>query len=1120
MPIEATPLFRSEVVRPLVAGFDLPAQAEEGRERLRRWVTFLDSPIGLKGKETELLPDFLTDLFQRVLGYRGPAEGEGGRFTISREKLVEFGGKFADAVLGSFDGEHEAFVVAVEGKGPTNPLDRPHGGRAMSAVDQGYRYAINLPCDWIIVTNLKEIRLYYKSETQRSFELFDLRELGTNEYAFRRFVFLLGAERVIPRDGRSHLYEILEASQRAGDRLTQEFYRAYSEIRHDLLNALLNANSDIAPADVLGAAQRLLDRTLFIAFAEDRSLLPPDTLAQAFEHRDPYNPRPTWDNFCGLFRAIDEGNESLGIPRYNGGLFAEHELLDVDLEVPDSACELLKRLGDYNYGEAEGDEGQLVDVEILGHIFEQSIEDLEAIRAEIEGGESTRATSKRKREGAFYTPRYITEYIVFQSLRPVLKERFDAIQERQESDASGTAVSVLRHPRVYNLDQLNNPQRDALVAFWEVWIEELQTIRIVDPACGSGAFLIEVFDQLHLEYQQAVDHLTELRPGGFVGSLLDPDRTILQHNIYGVDLNEEAIEIARLAIWIKTAQRGKILTDLDHNIRVGNSVVADPEVDPKAFDWWVAFPEVKELGGFDVVVGNPPYVRAEMLKSIKPYLEKRYETYHGVADLYVFFYELGVSILRQGGRMSFIVTNKWLKTGYGERLRRFFSEKTQVEELLDLGHAKGIFPDADVFPCVLRVRKPRDGETMGAVKVCVIPRDDLDVSDLSAQVAHRSFDLPQSSLGASPWMLEPPAMAKIMDKVRAGGVKLRDYASVAPAYGIKTGLNSAFMIDTPTRDRLVREHSSSDKIIKPYVRGQDIRRWRPTWNGLWMIFARRGISLEQYPAVLRHLQVFRERLEPKPTDWEGESWPGRKGGAYQWYELQDTVDYWELFERPKIIWKDLSYHSEFAFDPKGEFYTNDLCFILPSEDLWLLAVLNSPLMWAYLWRNTVHGKDEVLRLKMMYMEDLPISPIDQAGREHVETLVRDLIRIADDRQAGVARLHDWLQVEFGIQKLGQKLSVPHEITSDAFVTEVKKRRAGKSTVSSAELRQLRDEFAGTVGELQRKAQEAWSLEAEISDLVNQAYGLTPEEVDLLWRTAPPRMPKVGRPIAASTLDVG
>jgi methylase of polypeptide subunit release factors len=1122
MPLEATPLFRPEVIRPHVDGFDVPANAKSNRERLTAWLELLGSPEGAKRKETELLPDYLTDVFHRILGYRGPAERQDARHTLSREKLVEVDGKFADAVLGSF-GAAEQFVVAVEGKGPRDPLERPFSGRRMSAVDQAYRYAINLPCDWLVVTNLREIRVYHKGSTQRTYERFLLEDLSSNDFQFRKFVFLLGAERVVPPAGRSHLYDLLSASERAGDRLTQEFYRAYAAIRHDLLAALLEANPDRAPQDVLSAAQRLLDRVLFIAFAEDRYLLPEETLAEAYKHRDPYNPRPVWDNFKGLFKAIDQGNQALGIPRYNGGLFAEHGLLDRQLVVPDAACLLLKRLGDYNYGAAgdgngEAAEEHLVDVEILGHIFEQSIEDLEAIRSEIEGGgEVSRATSKRKREGAFYTPAYVTRYIVTEALGPVLRERFERLREAHQHEATGTSIAVLRDPRAYEVETLNNPQRDTLIAFWEAWIEDLKTVRILDPACGSGAFLIEVFDALYEQYEQAVGHLTELRRGEFAGFLLDPDRTILENNVYGVDLNEEAVEIARLSIWIKTAARGKVLTDLDHNVQVGNSVIDDPSLDSRAFDWWGAFPEVEAQGGFDVVVGNPPYVRAEMLSEFKPFLESRYVTYAGTADLYVYFYELGVRLLRPGGRLSYIVTNKWLRAGYAARLRRFFQDQTWVEEVVDLGHAKQIFADADVFPSLLRVRKPlREEAAPQAFNASVIPRDELRVQDFGVQLKGSGFSMSQADLKETAWTLEPPALQALLHKVNQAGAPLSSYLPGDPKYGLKTGYNEAFLVTDEKKEQLVAADPASEVVFGRYLRGQDIKRWSSQWASLWIILLKSSgdqpwpwsnatsereaedILARTYPAIHQHLKGHEERLRR------------RSDQGHFWWELR-SCDYYDLFKAPNIVHTDITWRAEFAFVDEPLYLVNT-AYMWPSDDLYLLGVVNSPLMWSYMWRHAQHGKDEALRIIHSFVSTLPIAEGASPVREGVEAAVREVIASVRRENEAVTSLHDWLRFEFGVEKPGQKLGAPHELDSDTFVAEVKKRREGKPTVSAAELRRLREEYDRATGPLRANTAVALDLESRISDLVNQAYGLTEEEVEILWKTAPPRMPRVKRPV--------
>jgi SAM-dependent methyltransferase len=573
-------------------------------------------------------------------------------------------------------------------------------------LDQAYRYAINLPCDWIVVTSMRETRLYYKGAQQNTYERFETTRLAGDEALLKRFVFVLGAERVVPMHRECHLYELLRASDTVGRTLTNQFYARYADIRQRVLVHLCRENAAVAPPEILRCTQKLLDRVLFCAFCEDRGLLPADSLKHAFEHRDPYNPHPVWHNFLGLFRAIDQGNAGLNIPAYNGGLFANDDALDA-LKVPDEVCEHFKDLGDYDYRPARevADAAEttevrsVIDVDILGHIFEQSITDLERLRDSLSNADLQSAVSptcsrqsvgdgtasglqvldtadcksallpklgkvgrRRKQEGAVYTPAFITRYLVEQALGGVLKQRFETLRRQHEAEAAGTARKTLGDPSAYDLATLNDPQRKALIRFWEAWQEELKRVRILDPACGSGAILIEAFDQLHSVFEHSNARLEELRGQR---TLFDLDRQILQHNLYGVDLNAEAIQICQLSLWIKTAARGKQLTSLDHTIREGNSVISDPAVNPKAFDWQAAFPEVFAQGGFDIVVGNPPYIRQELLAPFKPYWELRFKSYHGVADIFVYFYEQGAEVLRPGGRLAFITSGSWVRANFG-----------------------------------------------------------------------------------------------------------------------------------------------------------------------------------------------------------------------------------------------------------------------------------------------------------------------------------------------------------------------------------------------------------------------------------------------------------------------
>jgi hypothetical protein len=261
MALESKPLFHPEVLRQQVRSFNLSEQTGAWQPKLQHWAGLIASGRADDFKETALLPDFLTDVFCGLLGYAGPAEAPK-TFTFSRERHVEVDGKFADAALGRFQKGKEQFVAVLEGKGARDPLDRPFAGRRMSAVDQAYRYAINLPCDWIIVTSMRETRLYHKGSPQNAYECFETTRLAGEPALLKRFVFLLGAERVVPvlrsttaeggpehRD--CHLYELLRASDSVGRELTNQFYALYADIRQRVLSRLCRENAAVAPQEVL-----------------------------------------------------------------------------------------------------------------------------------------------------------------------------------------------------------------------------------------------------------------------------------------------------------------------------------------------------------------------------------------------------------------------------------------------------------------------------------------------------------------------------------------------------------------------------------------------------------------------------------------------------------------------------------------------------------------------------------------------------------------------------------------------------------------------------------------------------------------------------------------------------
>ncbi len=619
-------------------------------------------------KETALHGQFTAKIVEGVLGYHGPAGGAD--YTVATEQTILRGS--VDLALGRFGGSKPEILAPFELKGAdTRNLDAIMPGRNKSPVQQAWEYAMNARgVKWVLVSNYIELRLYGFGEGTSAYEVFRLDQLtDPDEYA--RFMLLLSAENLLS----GSTLDLLKESRREDKDITDNLYRDYKELRLKLLHAAQEADASIDALDAIALAQKILDRVLFIAFAEDTGLLPDNTLANAFTARDPYNPRPVWENFKGLFRAIDAGSEELKILRYNGGLFRTDEAIN-GLDIPDAVCEGYKTLGEYDFASE-------VSVTVLGHIFEQSIADVERLQAiargEEEEPEKTSGTSgRRKRDGVVYTPDYIARFIVVETLGAHLKEAFETIlrdHAKKGADISDYGAIPWR-------------RKSAELEAWQAYRDRIKTLRIVDPACGSGVFLIMAFDFLKAELSRVNDKIAELQgKDQHIQDLLDPDSEILSNNLFGVDVNAESVEITKLSLWIKTARRGKVLDSLSGSIRVGDSLIEDSNFAylDHAFTWETAFPEVFAEGGFDVVLGNPPYVRQELISDLKPYLQRRFESYHGVADLFCYFYERGLRLLKPGGRLGYISSSTFFKTGSGQPLREYLLRDATIEGVVDFG---------------------------------------------------------------------------------------------------------------------------------------------------------------------------------------------------------------------------------------------------------------------------------------------------------------------------------------------------------------------------------------------------------------------------------------------------
>ena len=537
---------------------------------------------------------------------------------------------------------------------------------------------------------------------------------------------------------------------------------------------------------------------------------------------------------------------------------------------------------------------------------------------------------------------------------------------------------------------------------------------------AAAQFLIEAFDQLHAAYQASNDRLEELRGHR---TLFDLDKRILENNLYGVDLNEEAIEICRLSLWIKTAERGKALTSLDHTIRVGNSVVADPTVHPRAFDWQAAFPEVFKNGGFDVVVANPPYIRQEWLAPYKTHFEAVFKSYDGTADIFTYFFERGLQVLRDGGRLALITSGSWVRANFAAPLRKVIAENTAIESMIDFGEFQP-FEDAEMIrPTITILRKEPPGPPMRLFKWLEAGQPPENLSEVIASAATMRTD----HLAADAWELDSDEVLALRRKLADAGKPLGKCADAKVFRGVITGLTEAFVISAEQRLALIAEDARSEAVIRPFAQGTHLRPWFMEDSGEFLIQLQSSENVcwpwsdsgdeaervfrETYPAIHAHLNRFREQAIRRQDQ-----------GRY-WWELR-SCGYWAAFEQPKIVWPDISKLPRFSMDTRGCTLGNT-AYTIPGGDYYLLGVLASWTLWFYISKTAqplrLRAGRWQYRLFSQFMEQLPIPDALSQNAGQLQTLRSVAATLAASattcrppfktvfqrRSAKTARAHDW-----------------------------------------------------------------------------------------------------------------
>ena len=934
--------------------------------------------------EAQLRADFL-DPFLAALGW--DLTNRAGLIQAHREVVIEWRTDSGRADYFFRTDRKPRFVC--EAKKPAEELP-PHAQQAKS-----YAWTIGVPL--AVLTDFEELHLYVVgSEPKEDEPLVGLwRTYSFREYAgrARELWELLARESVaggviertvaaLPKKplkiGKDQWIARPDPTKNFDNTFLGELDTQRRSLASDLLRN--NESENWEGLRLNEAVQCILDRLLFIRISEARGIDMGTKLVSLLEtwqkrrksgggllREEPpagwgdaglTAPRGSlWHSVVCHIRALDRRPPS-HVPFFNGDLLKLH--FSEELVVGDDWLEaflekICNDFASYKFG--------YVAVEILGTIYERFLG--KVVRPHGRGAVIEDKPEVRKAGGVYYTPRYVVEYIVEQTVGKLLAGK--------------------------------KP------------VETLQ-LRFLDPACGSGSFLLRVFERVCEHWEQwLTDHPDQRKKDWcwrdaktntlFLTARLK--RQILRDTIYGVDLDPQAVEVTQLSLYLKmlegetaeTLQREQdlfggaeaILPPLHDNIQCGNSLIGSNFLDGalptgevlgemqqlRALDWNVAFKKAMKTGGFDAVVGNPPYVRQESLKATKAYFEKNYESFSGTGDLYTYFMEKGVKLLRPGGRYSIIVSSSFLRATYAEALRETLLKHAALVRIVDFG-GLAVFADAkDTYVCIPVLAKEAQP---GRVEVSQVRT--LESDSVMAEMSKTDFVAPLKQFTRDAWVLKSVQETKLFAKVMTAGMPLGEYVGRRFFRGVTSGLNEAFVIDAATRARLIKAHKRSAELIHPVRGGEEVREYFIEPADTFLIFTRRGVNIDEYPAIKGYLETFRADLTPRKSDSDRR---GRKPGKYRWYEIQDDVAYYEVFHTPKLVFPDICKHPRFTYDDTGIYLTNT-AYALGTGDKYLLGILNSRLFWFAISNISipfgVRAGEFRYRLIYQYMEKIPVRKLD------------------------------------------------------------------------------------------------------------------------------------------------
>lgn len=996
------------------------------------WLKLLES--GQLEKEKQNYFKFGLIILKDLLGY--PVKEEMGY----EEGNVEF----------TFANKEGKKIVCFEAKGTkTKDLFAPqHRDKKehSTPVKQTWDYMGTLNLDYGIATNYEQFVLIDKSKGTSKYHIFDFKDVKSNEEKLKEFIAIFSKNSIIDNKFVSTLYDqsIIEEKE-----FTKQFYKLFHETRLMLIKEF-QSNGEINRDEAIHYAQLFLNRMIFIFFAEDTGKVPQRLIRdQMLKVLDAVpvseHSRYACDTIYSLFEGLDKGaSMPVEIFGFNGGLFQNKippRFYVKDLTEPGffkkeyQNSELKKKVKLDEFAEkiikkyknrinpiitnllymSSFDFNTELNVNILGHIFEQSLTDLEHLKGET--------PTKRKREGIFYTPEYVTDHICRTTIIPYLSEKRSSTVEDLIQEYS-TDISKLE--------------------------EKFRNIKILDPACGSGAFLLKAVDVL-LEIHKEIQTFKEFK-GQYSISLKGKKhkkiteqftltkwneeseaRKIIESNIFGVDINEESVEITKLSLFLKIASAGKKLIDLSENIKTGNSIVNDQTIDPKAFNWKTNFSDVFKKGGFDVVIGNPPYV------VLNPETLNDYKFVKGNYNTYVAFIEKVIELAKPNGKISLIVPTTWLSGNNFEALRKELLFNNSLIEIIQLPY--------DIFEAYI------DTVIVGIDKQKITPNL---VKTFKYNIRDKADEKPIDDyilIDSSKWEKNPNHNIMIDTTLDSIYQKYRSQKSVK--LGTISKVNRGTL--PPKKDNIYT--SKKDDNFIEWFDGQIYR---------YIVTKGRKFFVE-----------YDRLLENKPM---------------------------ELFTSKKIMARQLvsrQFRLQFAYFDKIYAFKKNLYAIYMIDEKYdsyfLIAILNSKLFsFVHVKANVSVQRDDFPSFSLGDFRNFLIPDIAPSDQKELAKKAKEITVLRSKFITNLEKIHNRLRTVLKIEKIGNKLYDLHLLTFEEFLKESSKRSSIKMTLKEQD--EWEDYFNDYKNELCDIDEKIKSVEHEIDQIVYRMYGLTKSEINTIEET--------------------